>query len=542
MFCAKCGTKVADGQKFCPSCGMSVSGEPASDTVQAGASAGTPVVVVKEKSGCFKGCAIVVGAMVVIGFAIAMFIGHSLSEAEKAEQMAAAESSAVPIAEAAKNGEALIAWVKNKNKNGQTDLARDEAFAKLKGKTVILLGKVREIDKTAFSEEVYVSLKVGRIDLLENLNIKFYIRKSQTEKVKAWSKGEVHALRGRIKDQGGISDDAGCDLAEIVEGGALDQLKSLQTKTEQMAAAKSSAVPIEEAVKNGNALIAWVKDKGGRTDLARDEAFAKLKGKTAILRGRVREIGNTALSGELFVSLTVGRISSLENLNIQFNVRESQAEKVKMWNKGEVRTMRGRIMGQGDLSDDAVCDLGEIVEGVPMESLESPQAASHPHTTDSGVSGQINIETIKASIRKWQKTRWKSDVIESARKEHGKVTISDLTEKCQTAELQPVMDIVVADYVLLINTVDAFADANNEAEALTRFANALSLSDIAKILKDTAKILQTLGELKKGTSFRDFAKVKALAADAIAIGKVELCIGDVCGLSKQILELAQTRN
>ena len=45
MFCAKCGTKVADEQKFCPSCGSPLSNAAASG-------GGASVVVVKEKGGC----------------------------------------------------------------------------------------------------------------------------------------------------------------------------------------------------------------------------------------------------------------------------------------------------------------------------------------------------------------------------------------------------------------------------------------------------------------------------------------------------------
>jgi predicted transglutaminase-like cysteine proteinase len=98
------------------------------------------------------------------------------------------------------------------------------------------------------------------------------------------------------------------------------------------------------------------------TNMARDDAFAKLKGKTVMLRGKVREIGKTAISDEVYVSLTVGQLDMMERINVQFNVRESLVEKVRMWNKDEVHTMRGRIASKGDLEDDAKCDIAEIVE------------------------------------------------------------------------------------------------------------------------------------------------------------------------------------
>ena len=204
MYCTKCGTRIADGQKFCPSCGVAVTGKATSE--------GAPVVVVKEKGGCFKGCLIAAILMVVAGVALVMIIGGAASEEEKAAMSA---SSAVTVGDATKNGEDLIAWIRSKS--GMTEMARDDAFSKLKGKTVMLRGKVRQIGNTAFSEEVYVSLTVGQLDMLERINVQFNVRESLAEKVKAWNKDEVHTMRGRIVSKGDLEDDAKCDIAEIVE-------------------------------------------------------------------------------------------------------------------------------------------------------------------------------------------------------------------------------------------------------------------------------------------------------------------------------------
>ena len=204
MFCSKCGTKMAEGQKFCSSCGTSATGKSSANNA--------PVVVVKERGGCFKGCLIAVIVMIVGFIALVAIVDSSVSSEEKE---AIAASSAITAEEATKNGEDLIAWIRTKG--GMTDLMRDDAFAKLNGKTVMLRGKVREIGKTAFSEEVFVSLTVGRLGALENLNVQFNVRESQTEKIKTWNKDEVHTLRGRIKGQGDLTDDAECDIAEIVE-------------------------------------------------------------------------------------------------------------------------------------------------------------------------------------------------------------------------------------------------------------------------------------------------------------------------------------
>lgn len=207
MFCSKCGTKMEEGQKFCPSCGTSATGKSGVNNA--------PVVVVKERGGCFKGClgaAVFWMIVVFVGLLVVAIVDSSTSTEEKE---AIAASSAITAEEATKNGEDLIAWIRTKK--SMTDLMRDDAFAKLKGKTVMLRGKVREIGKTAFSEEVFVSLTVARLGALENLNVQFNVRESQTEKIKTWNKDEVHTLRGRIKGQGDLFDDAECDIAEIVE-------------------------------------------------------------------------------------------------------------------------------------------------------------------------------------------------------------------------------------------------------------------------------------------------------------------------------------
>ena len=110
-------------------------------------------------------------------------------------------------------------------------------------------------------------------------------------------------------------------------------------------------------------MVTWVKNsKGGdMTELQKDQAFKKLKGRIAIFKGEVREIGTTLIGDELFVPLKVGEINLCEDLNIQFNLPETAKSTVAKWKKGETHVLRGRIAQKGDLSDDAVCENSEVV-------------------------------------------------------------------------------------------------------------------------------------------------------------------------------------
>ncbi len=114
-------------------------------------------------------------------------------------------------------------------------------------------------------------------------------------------------------------------------------------------------------------LTHWIKNNGidRQLDLQRDrrdsQAFEKLKGRMVIFKGKVREIGITA-DKELYVSLTVGMISMVERMNIQFNLPESAKSIVSAWQKGETHVLRGRVEKMGnDLEDDVVCEDSEVV-------------------------------------------------------------------------------------------------------------------------------------------------------------------------------------
>ena len=114
----------------------------------------------------------------------------------------------------AKNAEDLIKWIRARDK--QTEFQREASFEKLKGKNVVFRGEVRDVGTTAFSGETYVSLKVARLNMFENINIQFNVPASLKPTVSAWSKGEIHVMKGRIEGTGDLEDDAMCVSADIV--------------------------------------------------------------------------------------------------------------------------------------------------------------------------------------------------------------------------------------------------------------------------------------------------------------------------------------
>lgn len=200
MFCASCGSRIDDNATQCPSCGEGVK-RPA------------PVYVVEEKrGGCLKGC---LGALLFLGLlfvGLVIFVGGP-ADREEAEMIAVSQNTSDEDAIA--NGESLVNWIRARGK--QTRMIRDKTFAQLKGKTVLLTGRVRQVGKTALGDKVYVSLKVGEMNVFETINIQFNMQESHVEQVEAWSLDEVHTLRGVIKGRGDLEDDAVCDFSRVVK-------------------------------------------------------------------------------------------------------------------------------------------------------------------------------------------------------------------------------------------------------------------------------------------------------------------------------------
>ena len=245
------------------------------------------------------------------------------------------------------NAKELQKWMRNKK--GQTALARDYAFEKIKGKTIVWKGKVRQIGKTFFGDKPYVSLW----DASKDFSVHFNVKESFVEQLLEWKIDEEHTLRGKVAGQGDIMDDARCDEAENVGGSV--SLHVLDNRKEESSMVSEVLTGEEKSARD---LLVWMQNKEGQTDMAKDHAFEKVKGKSIMWKGKVRQIGKTFFGDKPYVSL----YDALGNKSVQFNVKESCVEQLLEWKIGEEHTLRGLVSGQGDFEDDASCDNAEIVK------------------------------------------------------------------------------------------------------------------------------------------------------------------------------------
>jgi hypothetical protein len=226
-----------------------------------------------------------------------------------------------------------------------------------------------------------------------------------------------------------------------------------------------------------------------------------------------------------YVSLKVGSLNMFENINIQFNVPESLKTTVGSWARGEIRILRGTIKGQGDMEDDAVCENASVVDSAKYDEIvgasvsnarqnaQIPAAENVASKAESAFGSlkkmassisnsevknvEVNKDDVKAAIKVWQGSRWKNDEIIAARNKNGKVRTEDLAVKCNLEEMQPIADLLVADYIMAVNLLDAFQATPNEAEAVKALVSAISLEDVAKMMADAAKVTLSLKDLKE---------------------------------------------
>ncbi len=127
--------------------------------------------------------------------------------------------SVVDMAAEVANGNSVLAWLKQDDK--LTDLQKEEQLEPFKGKNIVIKGVVEETGKEtlSFTDRIYVALKVGDVNWLEEINIRFSVLKSAENDAKALRKGQTAVMRGRVAGNNGIETafvKLVCDMSEVV--------------------------------------------------------------------------------------------------------------------------------------------------------------------------------------------------------------------------------------------------------------------------------------------------------------------------------------
>jgi hypothetical protein len=144
-----------------------------------------------------------------------------------------------------------------------------------------------------------------------------------------------------------------------------------------------------------------------------------------------------------------------------------------------------------------VAGVGMMLSIAGYCDADSLNIAIKSPSNKSDVNITVNKNDVKNVIAAWQTSRWKAKEIENARKKNGKVQIDDLKVQCNLEEMQPIADLLVADYIMAVNLLDAFQATPNNAEAVKALVAAISLEDVAKMMADAAKVTLQLKDLKE---------------------------------------------
>ena len=103
------------------------------------------------------------------------------------------------------NGKEVLEWMKKSEE--LTELQAEEQLAQFKGNAIIIQGVVEETGKVSFSlddEEIYVALKVGKVNSFVEIHIQFIVAGGEESKAKSLRKGQRIVMRGRITDEKGL--------------------------------------------------------------------------------------------------------------------------------------------------------------------------------------------------------------------------------------------------------------------------------------------------------------------------------------------------
>lgn len=163
-----------------------------------------------------------------------------------------------------------------------------------------------------------------------------------------------------------------------------------------------------------------------------------------------------------------------------------------------------------------------------------PSGAAKPTPANVTVGNvNINMDEVRAAIKAWQKDRWNADAIVKARKANGKVRVDDLKVQAKYKDLQPMFDLLVADYVVYVNIIDSFADASNAGEAVAALVKSFSMDDLVKMTKDLGKAVDGAKAIKDKAGWKDALPI---GKDMLTISALTASMTNAAGILKGILE------
>ena len=183
----------------------------------------------------------------------------------------------------------------------------------------------------------------------------------------------------------------------------------------------------------------------------------------------------------------------------------------------------------------AGCGDGESAQvgATPGTSVKSAAPVKENTANLSVGSVDINMEEVRAAIKTWQKDRWNADVIAKAKEAKGKVCATDLKVEAKYKDLQPTFDLLIDDYVVYVNVLDAFADASSAGDAVSRLTKAISFDDVVKMAKDIGKAAEGAKSIKDKAGWRDALPI---GKDLVSISTISASMTNASGILKSIFD------
>lgn len=178
-----------------------------------------------------------------------------------------------------------------------------------------------------------------------------------------------------------------------------------------------------------------------------------------------------------------------------------------------------------------------VKESISAASAEQEATASNKPSMKVSIDdiniANINMDDVVAAIRTWQKKRWNSDKIAAIRKSKGRVAVDDLKLTAHHKDIQPFLDIMVADYVIYVNVLDSFVDAQTPKDAVAMLLKSISVDDVLKMAKDLAGAVDSAKSLKDNAGWSDAVPI---GKDLVTIYAASASMTNASGILKGIFD------